>query len=206
MRSFAYFRVRHNAMTDLKLSEDINEFLNRRTTVEFLRSAKKLVALLETGNLEKSEFLQMSHAALIDLYATGHAFEVIPLKYSSADSEFDRDQLFEKNNSKKVPDLEEQGFYWEIFDPTYAETDGQPGLGWKITDKEASQGWLVDDFADIYRDLKIELKKIDMISTDESIEDALWQLKWSFFHHWGNHCINAIRYLHYYCYEGKNMI
>lgn len=72
--------------------------------------------------------------------------------------------------------------------------------GWKIADKEPTQGWLIEDFSDIYRDLKIELNKIDTIATNEAVEDALWQLKWSFFNHWGNHCINAIRYLHYYCY------
>jgi hypothetical protein len=72
-----------------------------------------------------------------------------------------------------------------------------------ITDKEPTQGWLVDDFADIYRDLKIELTKIEKIGTDEAVEDALWQLKWSFTNHWGQHCINALRALHYLWYDGK---
>ena len=93
-----------------------------------------------------------------------------------------------------------------MFNPSYTEQEGQPGLGWKISDKEASQGWLVDDFFDIYRDLKIELSKIDTIATDEAIEDALWELKWGFFHHWGNHCINAMRYLHYWHFEGKKTL
>jgi hypothetical protein len=193
-------------MTDLKLSPDIQEFLNRPATVNFLRAARHLVTLLEIDITDKSEFLKKSHAALIDLYAAGHKLEEVPLKYSSAESEFDREKLFADSPSVPIPELGEEGWYWEVFDPTYMERDGRPRLGWKTDDKEPSQGWLVEDFSDMYRDLKIELNKIDTIATDEAVEDALWELKWVFFHHWGNHCINAIRYLHYYCYEGKNIM
>ncbi|WP_425529083.1 DUF5063 domain-containing protein [Leptospira levettii] len=35
------------------------------------------------------------------------------------------------------------------------------------------------------------------------VEDGLWNLKWSFIHHWGKHCIDALRYLHYLIYDGK---
>ena len=79
----------------------------------------------------------------------------------------------------------------EIFDPT-DEKENEP-----------TQGWLVDDVADIYADLKEELYKIEQIGTDEAIEDGLWQLKFGFTTHWGNHCVNAIRVLHYIYYDGK---
>lgn len=189
-----------------KLSKDIQGFLDKPTTVSFLLSARQFVALLELENINHSEFLKKSHSALVDLYATGHKLEEIRLKYSSVDSEFDREKLFINKNAGRISEAGKDAFYWEVFDPSYTEQDGQPGQGWSITDKEPSQGWLVDDFTDIYRDLKIELNKIDIIGTDEAIEDALWQLKWSFFHHWGNHCINALRYFHYLFYEGKNIL
>jgi hypothetical protein len=106
-------------------------------------------------------------------------------------------------NQALISTLGKDCFYWEVFDPTYTEQDnGQPGQDWKIKDKEPTQGWLVDDFSDIYRDLKIEFEKIK-IGTDEAIEDAFWQMKWSFINHWGHHCINALRYLHYLWYDGK---
>ncbi|TGL21037.1 DUF5063 domain-containing protein, partial [Leptospira levettii] len=38
---------------------------------------------------------------------------------------------------------------------------------------------------------------------NEIVEDGLWNLKWSFIHHWGKHCIDALRYLHYLIYDGK---
>jgi hypothetical protein len=193
-------------MTTDKLSTDIKEFLNRTSTETFLLAARQFVGLLETSNLNKELFYSKAHIALLDLYSTGHKFDQIELKYSTKDKDFDRDAIFENKNKGQISDLGAEAFYWEIFDPTYSEKEGQPNAGWTITDREATQGWLVDDFADIYRDLKIELIKIDNIGTDEAVEDALWQLKWSFAHHWGDHCINALRYFHYLYYDGKQIL
>lgn len=114
-------------MTDLKLSTDIREFLYRPTTVDFLRAARQLVALLEIDIASKNEFLKKSHAALIDLYAAGHKLEEVPLKYSNTETEFDREKLFEGSPSVPIPELGEEGWYWEVFDPTYVERDGRPG-------------------------------------------------------------------------------
>lgn len=193
-------------MTTEKLSTDIKAFLERTSTQTFLLAARQFVELLETTNIDKKIFYHKAHTALLELYLAGHKLEQIELKYSSADSDFDRDDIFIGNNVGQISELGEEAFYWEIFDPTYSENDGQPKSGWTITDREVTQGWLVDDFADIYRDLKIELVKIDSYGTDEAVEDALWQLKWSFAHHWGQHCINALRYFHYLYYDGKQTL
>ncbi len=192
-------------MTD-KLSTDIREFLERTSTQTFLFAARQFVDLLETENIDKKIFYSKAHSALLDLYLAGHTLDQIELNYSSADSDFDRETIFENKNLGLITELGEETFYWEIFDPTYSENNGKPNDGWKTTDREASQGWIVDDFADIYRDLKIELIKIEKIGTDEAVEDALWQLKWSFAHHWGKHCINALRYFHYLYYDGKQTL
>ena len=174
----------------MELSKEITDFLNLDTTKEFLFAADRFVSLLETENISRDDFVKQAHLALIDLYSSGHKFQPIELIYSSADSDFDRDDLFKGKNQNLISLLEEQAFYFESFDPTYEKED------------KPSQGWLVDDFSDIYRDIKIGLNKIE-IGTDEAIEDALWQLKFSFRHHWGNHCINAMRYLHYFWYNNK---
>jgi len=178
-------------MSDIKPSSDINEFLTRATTIKFLNSARYFVILLETQNIRDNEFYKQSHAALIELYSAGHMLDAIELKYSSAASDFDRGLLFTDNNIGQISQLGIDTYYLEVFDPAYSK------------EAEPSQGWLVDDFADIYRDLKIELNKIDTIGTDEAIEDALWNMKWSYFNHWGQHCISALRALHFLSYEGK---
>ena len=186
------------------LSADIQAFLQKESTKTFLKVAEQFIALVEADNISKEEFYRQAHTALIDLYAAGHKLELVELKYSSADSDFGKtdDEFFKNKNQALISTLGEDAFYWEVFDPTYFEKDGTPGQGWQITDKEATQGWLVDDFADIYRDLKIEVEKMK-IGTDEAIEDALWQMKWSARNHWGRHCISAIRAVHFLWYDGK---
>jgi Domain of unknown function (DUF5063) len=188
-----------------QLSTEITELLNKKSTIAFLNAARQFVKLLENDDLNKETFYKESHKALSELYRTALELERVDLIYSGTESEFDeidKDELW-KMNRNLISNLGKDCFYWEVFDPTYTEENGTPGLGWKITDREPIQGWLVDDFAGIYADLKEELTKIDQIHTDESIENALWQLKFGFNHHWGNHCINAMRALHYLWYDGK---
>jgi hypothetical protein len=194
-----------NAKKTMNISPDIQTFLDKDSTKNFIKAAERFIELIEANNIPIEQFYRQSNETLIDLYAFGHKLEQIDLKYSSADSDFGKsdDEFFRNQNQALISTLGKDCFYWEVFDPTYNEQeDGQPKQGWKISDKEPSQGWLVDDFADIYRDLKIEFEKMK-IGTDEAIEDALWSMKWSFIHHWGNHCIDAMRYLHYLSYDGK---
>jgi sugar phosphate isomerase/epimerase len=188
-----------------ELSKEITELLKKESTIEFLAAARQFIKLVENSNLSNELFYKESHKSLATLYQTALNLENVDLIYSGPESEFkgiNKDEL-RKQNIKLISKLGKDSVYWEVFDPTYTEDDGKPGNGWKLKDKEPSQGWLVDDFADIYADLKEEINKIDEIGTDESIEDALWQLKFGFNHHWGNHCINAMRALHFLWYDGK---
>lgn len=176
-----------------QLSTEINELLNKKSTSDFLEIARQFVTLIENDELNQETFYKESHRVLAKLYQKGLELETVDLKFSEPDSEFeeiDNEKLI-KINQSLISNLGKECFYWEVFDPTYDNK------------KEPTQGWLVDDFADIYSDLKEELHKIDNIKTDESIEDALWSLKFGFNHHWGNHCIDAMRGLHYSWYDGK---
>lgn len=173
-----------------KLSIDINAFLNLDSTKNFLVAANHFVLLLEAENISKDDFIKQSHLALVDLYTTGHKLQEIELVYSNQETDFDREILVDDKNKNLIGTLNEQGFYFESFDPSYDKEDSP------------SQGWLFDDYSDIYRDIKFELEKLKL-GTNEATEDALWQLKFSFRTHWGNHCINAIRYLHYFWYDNK---
>lgn len=176
-----------------QLSKDITEMLNKKSTVDFLGAARHFVALLENDPLNQEVFYKDSHRLLAELYRTGLNLESVALVYSSSESVFkdiDKEEL-RGLNKNIISNLGKNCFYWEVFDPVYDK------------EKEPTQGWLVDDFADIYADLKTELMKIDQVGTDESIEDALWQLKFGFNNHWGNHCIDAMRAMHYLWYDGK---
>ena len=174
------------------LSTDIQTFLQKDTTKNFLTTAQTFVDLLEKDDISKETFYRQANIVLADLYAAGQKLESIELKYSGADYECEKsdDELFIQKNINLISELGKDVFYWEIFDPTDSN------------DKEPTQGWLVDDFADIYRDLKIGLEKIKL-NNDAAVEDAMFDFHFSFRHHWGNHCINALRALHYLWYDGK---
>jgi Domain of unknown function (DUF5063) len=189
-----------------QLSTEITILLNKKSTTDFLIAARQFLALLENGDSKQETFFKDSHKALSELYRTALELESVELIHSGPDSKFDeidKDEL-RKMNKNLISNLGKDCYYWEVFDPMYTEQHAKPEQGWEVTDKEPSQGWLVDDFADIYSELKTELHKIDQIGTDEAIEDALWLLKFGFNHHWGNHCINAMRALHYLWYDGKD--
>lgn len=181
-------------MTEPMLSKDLKEILEKETTQAFLKAARQFTEVVEDEKIDKEDFYKLAHIALVDLYAAGHRLEAIDLKYSNPDTNFKdlEEELFKAKNTNLISSLGQDCFYWEVFDPTYEK------------ENEPVQGWLVDDFADIYRDLKTELNKIYNIKSDEAIEDALWQLKFGFFHHWGNHCVDAMRALHYIQYDGKH--
>ena len=81
--------------------------------------------------------------------------------------------------------LGDSRFYWRTFNPT-EESDKHP-----ICED------LVDDVGDIYKDLKNSILILER-NTEESAENALWQIKFDFSSHWGDHCINALYGIHYF--------
>lgn len=176
------------------LAPHLQEFLAKSSTTNFLQCAREFIALLELDNIDSKEFYKRAHTALANLYASGQKLDEIELTYSRAEKNFDRDELFENKHAYKISDLGGQTYYWEVFDTNYDK------------DADPVQGWLVDDFADIYRDLKIELNKIDKFGTNEAIEDALWIMKWSFKNHWGQHCVSALRAFHFLDDDGNHVI
>ncbi|TGK50068.1 DUF5063 domain-containing protein [Leptospira kanakyensis] len=186
-----------------KISDEILGFLKKETTKTMLLSAKSFIELLENQNISLTDFYPKLHENLINLYLSGHLFDSIPLNHFNNENNLDDDKYFKNLNCSLISNLKEGSLYWEIFDPTYSETNGIPSLGWREEDKIPIQGWLDDDMSDIYRDLKTQITKIESLESNEIVEDGLWTLKWSFLHHWGKHCIDALRYLHYFIYDGK---
>ncbi len=176
-----------------QLSEKIIETLNKNSTINFLNAARQLINLLEDDSIQKDVFCGESHICLAELYRTALYLEPVDLIYSKVEDEFTgiSNEHLRKININLISKLGQECLYWKVFDPTLSKKN------------EPVQRWLVDDFADIYAELKEELIKIDRIKTNQSIEDALWQLKFGFNHHWGNRCSDGIRALHYLWYQGK---
>lgn len=176
-----------------KLTKEIKVLLEGKETQVFLKAARNFTQLVENKEIDLQIFYVEIHKSLSELYYAGLSLKTVQLVHSNEEIELDVNlkQRLREQNVNLIASLGKECFYWEVFDPAYEK------------ENEPTQAWLVDDVADIYADLKEELYKIDEIGTNRAIEDALWQLKFGFTAHWGNHCINAIRALHYIYYEGK---
>lgn len=171
-------------MTEQKLLTDIQEFLAKDTTRNFLNAARQFVELLEIEIIDRENFFKRAHSALINLYASGHKFEEINLEIEKKELDSNKSISFENKNLNQISTLGYDTKYLKVFNPINKNVH------------ELIQGDIALDFEDIYCDLKNELEKMK-IGTNEAVEDALWQMKFSFTMHWGNHCIDALRALHY---------
>jgi hypothetical protein len=75
-------------------------------------------------------------------------------------------------------------FYWEVLDPLIGEKEG------------TACGSLVDDLADIWRDLKNGLLNYE----DGRVINAVFDWRTSFETHWGKHLVEAQRVIHSYLF------
>ena len=75
-------------------------------------------------------------------------------------------------------DFGQYDHYWEIFNPYHLD--------------EPLEASLSDDIIDIYRDIK---RGLLLYEKNKDIE-AIWQWRFNFDIHWGNHVVDAIRALH----------
>jgi len=73
--------------------------------------------------------------------------------------------------------------YWSLFDPVEPPDDAP------------YQGSLADDLAEIYCDLTSALICMAQIEGQIPVE-VLWDWRFDFFSHWGEHAINATRTIH----------
>lgn len=75
-------------------------------------------------------------------------------------------------------------FYWEVFDP--------------FVDEAPVTGSLSDDLLDVYFDLR---RGLDLWDKDVPKAAAIWEWRFHFDAHWGDHAIDALRALHRACRE-----
>jgi hypothetical protein len=80
------------------------------------------------------------------------------------------------------PGLDEHDLYWEVFDPYQEENLVCTTLS--------------DDILDVYRDVGDGLRLWD---SDRPREAAIWEWRFHFEWHWGDHAIDALRALHRAC-------
>jgi hypothetical protein len=143
----------------------------------FVCQAREFCSFVEkAGTLAVVDRMQRAREHLLELYAAAVS---LPCVESPKGTKAPRSPDPPKNWS---------GFdafetYWEIFDPYDLQ--------------EAVAGSLSDDLLDVYRDLRRGLTLWD----SHNDAGAVWEWKFHFDAHWGNHAVDALRALHRACRE-----
>lgn len=166
------------------MSQSIEEIIELKETNYFLRTVKEFCAFIESTDKADIEFLTELQRLLLMLY-----YNAITLSWTNLDhNEESADKLSNEEQNeilKRISDrIGESRFYWDVFDPTNDK------------DTEPVCGDLADDIGDIYKDVKKGLLNFD-VGTIASKEQAVWDWKFGFEKHWGQHAIDALRTIHY---------
>ena len=161
------------------------ELLRTKMFADFYESANNFCFHIENYSAQSSDdFLQTTRQKLLVLYDTALKFPNIDIE-NAGDTD---DKLEEKEFEKILFFISERldnRYYWHVFDPS------------NQVDTEPVCGDLLDDLGDIYKDLKRSISIFEM-DTIESQETAVWQFKFYFEKHWGDHCINALMAMHFF--------
>ena len=88
-------------------------------------------------------------------------------------------EMFDSLNQR----LEEFGYYHEISDP------------FDLEDHELILGSLSNDLSEIYQDIAPGLHVWEKANTSEKL-CIIWEWKWGYENHWGDHATTALRALH----------
>lgn len=160
------------------------EVISTKEFQDFLRSCRNYCEFMETK--QNSEGLLKLQKFLLELYSKGLNLQTIELE---SNKDFEKkldDKEFDRIKKLTSELLGENQCYWTIFDPTENVFGNESPV----------MGDLLDDVMDIYKDIKAQLMIFDL-KTKESMESAIWAMKFDFCHHWSYHAIDAIRTIHY---------
>ena len=160
------------------------QILQTPAFTDFYKSATDFCGFMESElKNTANEFLQTSRIHLIGLYEAALQLPAVDLEIT-VEYEYAFNNLeFERVLSCIVERLGTSRYYWHIFNPS-REEDTKPVCG-----------DLSDDLGDMYKDLN---RAILLFNKPDAKENALWQFKFDFDNHWGDHCMNALNAIHFY--------
>lgn len=141
----------------------------------FVQAARDFCEFVEQASTVESigPRLSRGRSVLANIVAAG---ATLPLSEATTDK-----VLLWDGAPPSWPGFGPHDIYWEVFDP--------------YVDEERVAGSLSDDFLDIYRDLKRGLVAFD----NGQQQDAVWDWRFHFDYHWGEHAVDALRPLQRAC-------
>lgn len=162
------------------------EIIRTNEFSDFYQEALAFCEFLEQEPVESAnDFLKQNQKKLLNLYDKALKIQWVDLQSNIInDNILDNKELKSVINSITIR-LDDKRYYWHVFDPTNQD------------DKEPVCGDLVDDLRDIYKDLKFSITTFNR-DEENCKASALWQFKFDFESHWGDHCINALSAIHFF--------
>jgi len=159
-----------------------------KPVLEFIDIATKFVFLIENRDKKTQiQFIQDVFIALPQLCLCGMRLPDIKKLSNYEPPDISHDQwnnLFQSLEYK----IKDYNLYTHVFDP-YDENDREPIFH-----------SLSDDLADIYRDIKPGLLVWIKVTAVERLK-IIWDWKFSFEDHWGQHAVNALRAIYFLLYH-----
>lgn len=166
------------------MNSSIETIIEQEQTKDFLKISRDFCVFIESIDKSDDTYLRQLQTLLLTLYQKA---TVLPWTSTELNQEFEGD-LTQNDTENILRNLSDKiggdRYYWTVFDPT------------DDTDTQAVCGDLVDDIGDIYKDVKRGLLTFD-IGTMASKEHGMWELKFLFAKHWGQHTIDALRTIHF---------
>jgi hypothetical protein len=164
------------------MNQQLEDLVGTLEIGQFADAAERYCKLIEEAQrYEKAAFLREAQPLLFDLCLRATALpDIDPVSESVLEralSDANWRQVF--NSLRTLFDSRDP--YRIIFDPIDPD------------DVEPVYGSLSDDLSDIYRDLKDGLINRN---SPEKLADVIWEWKFSFQTHWGQHATNALRVIH----------
>lgn len=150
----------------------------------FLQSARDYCDFIESaGRYSEVAFFEYTQKHLITLYINAQSLELVEVTFdSNFPPSLTKDIFLEVRT--QLSNIVYSRYYWHMFDPS-EQVDINPVCG-----------DIVDDLGDIYWDLKNAIMLYDK-GSEEEVASAIWDFKFLFDHHWGDHCMNAQYAIHH---------
>lgn len=164
----------------------VEEIIKTTEFLDFYKSATDYCNFIENYSKQTQiDYLKILRKKLLNLYEKALNLQWIELQSNITYDEKLHDKEIKSILSSLADKLDDKRYYWHVFDPT------------NHNDTEPVCGDLADDLGDIYKDLQYSIM-IYNLEGEYSKEKALWQFKFDFDKHWGDHCINALTGIHFF--------
>lgn len=152
----------------------------------FVDASKDFCSFIEKGSANtESDFLLSTQNHLLTLYNLGRNLPRVKLE-TDTNFETGSDDAEIKAILKFISERVPFSYYWAVLNPV--DETGLP---------ETGTGDLIDDLGDIYSDLKEALMLYEKDNVGAK-ENAIFQFKFGYDNHWGEHCIEALYAIHHF--------